>query len=138
MSTRRGFMRLLGMAPAGAMVAKKAAEDAVMSHVTGTAAVNTAQYVPNFFYNNKAEVIAKRIAYRQAFGVPDALKKALRRAAVDNNRSLHPDIACLRSFSVSARYRIQTDRMVAEAEKQMFEMSPWDILKGIGEKGLFE
>lgn len=141
MTTRRGFFGILGGAAVGG---KKAVAEAAASLTSGLSALSPLG--ENVSYNNlprgsvfdgedeglpKLDVSAMRI-----IGIPEWLRQEWREEMEGVTR-FDPDIASMRSLSLSAKINLQMDRNMARCEKEFWsrgtrnvERSMWKKLHG--------
>ena len=103
---RRGILRLLPGVPAAIKAAQKQAEDLV-----GASVADPARDLMDMDYED--HLISRRgsklVKFLKSIGIPDWKKKEIRRYA-RRSRRLDPDIAALRSISLSAKLNMQWRR----------------------------
>ena len=131
MSSRRGFLKLIGAAPVALPVAAK--EAAVSMGLSGPIGVGAAGQMAGYANsvgfptpndpNGEATYLKERLAEIMN---PDNLRR-LRSEARHEARQLDADIAAMRSISPSAAYAMQIERVV---ERRVREERNW-IDKGI-------
>jgi hypothetical protein len=117
-SNRRGFLRLLGVSP----IAAKAAVDNEVARAVGVTIENAAPAVAYSFGGGPAPIQAKdyverKIAaadYARIFGLPDFVRDTMWRSSTYVG-SLDPDIAAMRSWSMSVKILTQRERNLARS-----------------------
>ena len=115
---RRGALRLIGGAP---FVAKKA-----ISKLTGASVlegdINASVFPASGQSTGGSSLLRGKLlaGFLKKIGLPDFKKRELRRYA-RSSRLLDPDIASLRSVSLSAKLNMQWQRNERNQEEKFFE-----------------
>lgn len=116
MSTRRAFLRILGIAPVSAPLAAKAAADEAVARLAGVVTAPGTGGAPGFqvLPDGKPDWKAKIRRYLAEQVVPEWFEEELR----ERNRHvgyLDPDLACKRSWSMSVKIATQRQRNIDRA-----------------------
>lgn len=139
--SRRKFTALLGLAPAAAPLAAKAAADAGIGQLVGirdlappVAYGAGGMSAPPSQLDDYARSQIAAADYVRMFGVPDFVKENTRRNC-GYISALDPDIACKRSWSMSVKIATQRQRNYERSIEQM-QHSAWHTKARAGFKTL--
>jgi hypothetical protein len=125
-ASRRNILKLLGVTPAAAPLAAKAAADSEIAKLAGLAldSAPPRQYAPS--YGMGEDYLKARVAaadYVKLLGVPDFVKEQLRRNA-QYVSCLDPDLAAKRSWSMAVKIVTQRERNF-ERQLELLSHSSW-------------
>ena len=139
MTSRRGLLKLIGMAPIAAPVAaKEAAASMGLTGITGIVGVGANVANANYYRRGENAVQACDPIDWAKNGLKHLMsaerQMEIRMQAKNNARILDADIAAMRAVSPAAAYQMQIDRNVAriiDIERQWYQRSISSSLLGV-------